>query len=397
MKTLQKKVAVLGSTGSVGTQALDVIRMHEGLSLCALSAKSNVEAAERQIREFSPAFAAMADPRAAAELMLRVADTGTRVFAGREGIAEMIASCGADVYLNSVLGFEGLFSTREIIKTGKTLALANKESIVTAGELVLRAAKRSGTGILPVDSEHCAIHQCLRAGEHREIKKLLLTASGGPFYGYSPQKLEKVTREETLAHPTWKMGRKITVDSATLMNKGFEVIEASRLFDVPGERIEVLVHRESIVHSAVEFSDHAILAQPSLPDMRFCAQYAITYPDRLPGRTEELSLAEIGALSFARPDPVAFPLLALAYRALADGGVYPAVLNAANEEAVHAFLDGKIRYPEIAETVAQVYESAKPLSVPLTFKQIYAADADARLAANEVIRRLEIQERKLSR
>ncbi len=397
MKGSVKKVAVLGSTGSVGTQALDVIRAQEGLSLCALSAKNSVEEAERQIRAFSPAFAAMADPRAAAELMLRVADTGTRVFAGREGIAEMIACCGADVYLNSVLGFEGLFSTREIIKTGKPLALSNKESIVTAGELVIKAAKRSGTEILPVDSEHCAIHQCLRAGEHGEIKKLLLTASGGPFYGYSAQELEKVTLEETLAHPTWKMGKKITVDSATLMNKGFEVIEASRLFDVPGEKIEVLVHRESVVHSAVEFADHAILAQLSLPDMRFCAQYALTYPCRLPGPTEELSLADFGSLSFGRPDLSAFPLLALAYRALADGGICPAVLNAANEVAVRAFLEGKIRYPEIAEVVTAVYEETPPLCVPLTFKQIYQADAEARLAAGERIRRTEIRERKLSR
>ena len=376
------KTAILGSTGSVGTQALDVARHNPNIKITAITANKSVAAVEAQIREFRPEYAALEDEAAALDLKARVADCGTKVLCGRAGVSELIAKTDADAFVNSVIGFDGLFSTLEVIKTGKRLALSNKESIVAAGEAVMALAKKSGTEILPVDSEHCAIHQCLRSGTHGEISKLIITASGGPFYGKTTEELENVTLADALAHPTWAMGKKITIDSATLMNKGFEVIEAARLFDVPANKIEVVVHPESIIHSMVEYIDSAVIAQMSVPDMRLCVAYALNYPDRIKGATPALDLFKTARLTFKAPDTKTFPLLALAFKALDDGMTRPAVLNAANEIAVNAFLREEISFKHIPEVVFDTYEKTPEMS-ELTEESIYAADAEARRIASE--------------
>ncbi len=376
------KTAILGSTGSVGTQALDVARNNPEIKITALTANKNVAAIEAQIREFAPEYAAMEDEASALDLKTRVADCGTRILCGREGVRELIASTDANAFVNSVIGFDGLFSTLEVIKTGKRLALSNKESIVAAGEAVMKLARESGTEILPVDSEHCAIHQCLRTGGHGEISKLIITASGGPFYGKTKDELENVTLADALAHPTWSMGRKITVDSATLMNKGFEVIEAARLFNVDADKIDVVVHPESIIHSMVEYIDSAVIAQLSVPDMRLCVAYALNYPQRLQGATPKLDFFKTAKLTFKTPDTETFPLLALAYKALKDGKTRPAVLNAANEIAVNAFLREEISFRHIPEVVFAAYEKT-PEQCELTVESIYAADGEARRIAAE--------------
>lgn len=380
--SIMLKTAILGSTGSVGTQALEVARAHPGIRVTALTAHRNVRRMEAQIREFSPEFAALEDEDAACELALRIRDTDTKVLAGRQGVTELIARCGAETFVNSVTGFDGLHSTLAVIRQGARLALANKESIVAAGELVLPMAKETGAEILPVDSEHCAIHQCLRCGTHDEVKSLIITASGGPFRGFTQQQLEQVTLEQTLHHPTWSMGRKITVDSATLMNKGFEVIEAAHLFALDADRIRVVVHPESIIHSMVEYIDHAILAQMSVPDMRLCVQYALTFPSRLEGLTAPLDLTAAGSLRFEKPDTECFPLLPLAFRALREGGTHPAVLNAANEIAVGAFLRGELSFRGIAELVLRAYEDTPDF--PLTVEGICEADGAARETAERL-------------
>ncbi len=378
------KTAILGSTGSVGTQALDVARHNPNIKITGITANRSVSALESQIREFRPEYAALENESAALDLRVRVADCNTKVLYGREGVSELIATIDADAFVNSVIGFDGLFSTLEVLKTGKRLALSNKESIVAAGEAVMSLAKKSGTEILPVDSEHCAIHQCLRSGSHGEISKLIITASGGPFYGKTPAELENVTLADALAHPTWSMGKKITVDSATLMNKGFEVIEAARLFDVPADKIEVVVHPESIIHSMVEYIDSAIIAQMSVPDMRLCVAYALNYPERIQGATPALDLFKTAKLTFKAPDTDTFPLLALAFRALNDGKTRPAVLNAANEIAVNAFLREEIDFKHIPEIVFDTYDKT-PEHSELTVESIYAADAEARKIASEAI------------
>ncbi len=376
------RTVVLGSTGSVGTQALDVARYNPDIKITAVTANKNVSAVEAQIREFHPAYAALEDEAAARDLKARVADCDTKVLCGREGVSQLISAVDSDAFVNSVIGFDGLFSTLEVIKTGKRLALSNKESIVAAGEAVMALAKKTGTDILPVDSEHCAIHQCLRSGTHGEINKLIITASGGPFYGKTPEDLEHVTLSDALAHPTWSMGKKITIDSATLMNKGFEVIEAARLFDVPADKIEVVVHPESIIHSMVEYIDSAVIAQMSVPDMRLCVAYALNYPDRMHGATPALDLFKTAKLTFKAPDTKTFPLLALAFKALGDGKTRPAVLNAANEVAVNAFLHGEISFKHIPEVVFDTYEKTPEMS-ELTVESIYYADTEARRIATE--------------
>ena len=379
-------VTVLGSTGSVGEQAMEVARQ-TGAQVNALCAGRNARRVEEQVREFRVPVCAMADEGAAAELRVRLADTGVRVLSGMEGICEMIAEDhGEDeVVLNSVIGEAGLRPTLAVLSAGKRLALANKESLVCAGELVMDLARRMGQTVLPVDSEHCAIFQCLRAGAQKEIKKLLLTASGGPFYGCSREQLADITVERALAHPTWKMGAKITVDSATLMNKGFEVIEAVHLFGVAPERVEVLVHRESIMHSAVEYTDNSVIAQMSVPDMRLCVQYALTHPRRAAAVIPELDLFSAGHLSFARPDTETFPLLPLARSAIASGGAVPAVLNAANEVAVAAFLSHGLTFPGIAEVVTETVERLRSSAkTARTVEDIFAFDAEARATAEKI-------------
>ena len=375
---------VLGSTGSVGEQAMDVARAH-GIRVRGVTAHRSVKAVEAQVRAFAPDFAILTDPDAAVDLRTRIADTSTRVLAGFEGITEMLHTVSTDNPLgitveNSILGEAGLLPTMEALKAGHRLALANKESLVVGGELVMDLAREKGTTILPVDSEHCAIFQCLRAGDPSEIRRILLTASGGPFYGYSKEQLASVTKEMTLAHPTWKMGAKITVDSATLMNKGFEVIEAVHLFGVDPDAVEVIVHRESMIHSMVEYIDHSIIAQMSVPDMRHCVQYALTHPKRLPaGDTLPVAdLFALGKLTFARPDTSVFPLLSLACDCIRAGGALPCVLNAANEVVVAAFLAEKIRFAEISELVARTVEDLRYTAAWHTYGELMEADSLAR-------------------
>ena len=352
------KISVLGSTGSVGTQALDVAQKF-GLTVTSISANKNVKAVEEQARRFGVSSVAMADIQAASDLKLRLADTDIKVYAGNSGVCEMIAADNADTVVNSIIGEAGLLPTLSVIDKGARLALANKESLVVAGEIVMKRARERGVEILPVDSEHSAIFQCLKSGKNNEIKKILLTASGGPFYGYSKEELHKISVERALAHPTWKMGAKITVDSATLMNKGFEVIEAVHLFGVPARNVEVVVHSESIIHSMVEYIDNSVIAQMSVPDMRLCIQYAVTYPHRTEAVISELDLFSLSKLTFKRPDTDTFALLACAVYAIESGGALPAVLNAANEVAVDAFLNKKIGFYDITESVC---ETVKALS-----------------------------------
>ena len=388
---LYPDLIVLGSTGSVGEQAVDVARAHQ-IPLRAVTAHSSVAAVEAQIREFHPDFAVLTDETAAADLHIRVADTNTTVLSGFEGITEMLHTVKTENPLgitaeNSILGEAGLLPTLETLKAGHKLALANKESLVVGGELVMALAREKGTTILPVDSEHCAIFQCLRAGRSEEINRILLTASGGPFYGYTKEQLATVTKAMTLNHPTWKMGAKITVDSATLMNKGFEVIEAVHLFGVAPEKVEVIVHRESMIHSMVEYIDHSIIAQMSVPDMRHCVQYALTHPRRLPaeGTLKQADLFALGRLTFGRPDTDVFPLLALARDCIARGGALPCVLNAANEIVVAVFLGDAIRFCQIPELVTRVVEELSYTAAWHSYDQLMEADALARETANRYL------------
>ena len=382
---------ILGSTGSVGEQAVDVARAHK-IPLRAVTAHRSVTAVEAQIREFHPDYAVLTDEGAASDLRTRVADTGTKVLSGFEGITQMLHTVGTEnpfgiTVENSILGEAGLLPTLETLKAGHKLALANKESLVVGGELVMALAREKGTTILPVDSEHCAIFQCLRAGRAEEISRILLTASGGPFYGYTREQLQGVTKAMTLKHPTWTMGAKITVDSATLMNKGFEVIEAVHLFGVAPEKVEVIVHRESMIHSMVEYIDHSIMAQMSVPDMRHCVQYALTHPRRLPaGDTlPRADLFALGKLTFGRPDTEVFPLLALARDCITKGGALPCVLNAANEVIVAAFLCERIRFCQISELVSRVVEELSYTADWHSFERLMEADQIAREVADRLI------------
>ncbi len=359
---MTKTIAVLGATGSVGRQALDVA-LSRGYRVDYMSVGKNAALAEELARLHAPRLLAVADEAAARDLAVRLADTEISVLPGSAGILEGIAATHAETVVNAILGEAGLLPTLAVLDAGRRLALANKESLVIAGELVMARAKETGCGILPVDSEHSAIFQCLRNGRAGEVKRLLLTASGGPFFGYDRAALEKVTLADALAHPTWKMGKKITVDSATLMNKGFEVLEASHLFGIPSERVEVVVHRESIIHSAVEYIDNTVIAEMSVPDMRACVQYAVDYPDREEGTVAPLDLFSVGRLTFARPDTATFPLLSLAAEAGRLGGGMGAVLNAADEVAVEAFLREKLTFTGIFSVVTRAFDKMRRVGV----------------------------------
>ena len=380
---------VLGSTGSVGEQAIDVAQKFN-VTVDALSAHKNSQRVEEQARLFNVKACAMSDANAAKDLKERLNDTSIKVYCGIEGICEMIAETNGNgeygqVVENSILGEAGLLPTLATLEAKKKLALANKESLVVGGEIVMKAAQESGNEILPVDSEHCAIFQCLRSGKKSEIKNLILTASGGPFFGYTKEQLETATLDSALAHPTWTMGAKITVDSATLMNKGFEVIEAVHLFGVRPEQVKVVVHRESIVHSAVEYIDNSVIAQMSVPDMRHCVQYALTHPERGEATTEELDLFSVGKLTFMKPDPDTFVLLSKAFEAIKLGGAVPAVLNAANEEAVAAFLQKKIEFYDICEIVCSVVDSMNACQNEHSLENILMCANEARKLAQERI------------
>ena len=377
-----KKLSVLGSTGSIGTQTLDVAA-RLGLQITGLSAGRNIDRLERQIRQFHPRAAAVADARAAEELKSRVADMDIRILEGEDGIARLAGSPEPDAVLNAVVGLAGLRPTLAAIEAGRTLALANKESLVTAGEIVMARAREKGVRILPVDSEHSAVFQCLQgcADSGRELRKIILTASGGPFFGRSRAQLAGVTPAEALRHPTWSMGAKITIDSATLMNKGMELMEAVWLFHLPPERVQIVVQRESVVHSAVELSDHAVIAQMGVPDMRLPIQYALTWPDRLPSPAAELDFDKLGSLHFARPDEAAFPCLKACRVALGRGGLVPAAVNGANEQAVRFFMEGRIGFNDIGNLVSAV--AARQSPGELTVAGVFAADRAARQFVRE--------------
>ncbi len=383
---MEKRVTLdlLGSTGSIGEQTIDVVRQ-TGAKIVSICANKNDKRVEEQAREFKPAFCAMADEEAAKSLRLRLADTNIKVLGGATGIEEMIAESHAEVTLNAVLGEAGLSPTLAAIKNGKALALANKESLVVAGEIVMRLAEEYKTRLTPVDSEHCAIHQCLAAGKKNDVKKLIVTASGGAFFGKTKDELRDMTAERALAHPTWSMGAKITVDSATLMNKGFELIEASRLFGIEMDRIEAIIHRESIIHSMVEYIDHSIIAQLSLPDMRSCIAYGLFGGSRHDAVVDELDLTKVGKLSFYEPDEENFPLLALAKKCGRIGGGMPAVLNATNEIAVEAFLKGKIRFGGISDVVNETVEALAAYSGARELDEILDADKSAREYATALL------------
>ena len=381
---MSKTIAVLGATGSVGQQALDVARAR-GYKIDLITAAKNCKAAEAAAREFKPSVVAMADEGSARMLKLMLRDTPIKVVSGREGICQGIMQSSAETVVNAILGEAGLAPTVATIKAKKRLALANKESLVIAGEQVMKYAKEMGVEIIPVDSEHSAIFQALQGGKRSEVKKLILTASGGPFYGKSRAELERITLADTLAHPTWKMGKKITVDSATLLNKGFEVIEACHLFDVNPDRIEVVIHRESILHSAVEYIDNSIIGEFSVPDMRMCVQYAVDYPNRCESKSAPLDLTALGRITFAKPDYDTFPLLALARRAFFSGGGCPAVLNAADEVAVEAFLKQKISFADIPRVVIKAYESLGGARYAKSLEEIISFDREARRITKELI------------
>ena len=376
---MSKRITVLGSTGSIGRQSLDVISSC-GMSVAALTANSNVERMEQQARQFKPELVTLVDEKAAADLRVRLADTNVKVAGGMTGLLEAAAISSADTVITSVVGMVGLRPTLAAIREGKRIALANKETLVCAGKLVLEEARDYGAQILPVDSEHSALFQSLEGNDPREVKRLIITCSGGPFYGKKTKELEYVTREDALRHPNWSMGAKITIDSATLMNKGLEFIEAMHLYNMPPEKISVLIHRESIIHSLVEYCDNAVIAQLGSPDMRLPIQYALTWPKRVPGPAAPLDLWSCGGLSFGTPDTDTFRCLALAYEAARIGGTAGAILNGANEAAVAKFLAGEIGFLDIARRVEQAMERVPVVQDP-TLDDILQADQEARRAA----------------
>lgn len=372
-----KGIALLGSTGSIGTQSLDVCRMH-GYRVVCLTANRRVDLMETQIREFRPDLVSMMDPVAADDLRTRVADTGTKVLSGMDGLIECATYFGADTVLNAVVGMVGLQPTLAAIQAKKTLALANKETLVAGGHLVTNTAKAYGVDILPVDSEHSAIFQCLQGSpEKGAVKKLILTASGGPFFGKTLAELENVTAADALKHPNWDMGAKITIDSATMMNKGLEFIEAKWLFDMPIDAIDIVVHRESVVHSAIAYQDNSVIAQLGVPDMRIPIQYALTYPQRLPSPVQELSLVDYGKLTFYAPDYDTFRCINVCKDAIAAGGLRPAAANGANEESVRLFLNGKIKFTDIAVLNRAAMEAC-PQVADYTLNDVLQADRAAR-------------------
>lgn len=376
---MTKALSILGSTGSIGTQSLDVARKC-GYSVEALTAFSDAKLLEEQIREFHPKTVALVSEAAAKDLKVRVADTNTKVLTGKAGVCECAACPTADTVLNSVVGMAGLEPTLAAISAHKKIALANKETLVAGGALVTNAAKENGVDILPVDSEHSAIFQALQgAPTNKALKKIILTASGGPFFGKTRDELKTVTVKDALKHPNWEMGAKITVDSASMMNKGLELIEAVWLFSVRPQDIDIVVHRESIVHSAVEYTDNSVIAQLGLPDMRIPIQYALTYPERYESPVGELSLSALGKLTFFEPDYDTFRCINLCREAINKGGLYPAAVNSANEQANAMFRNGEIGFLEIADRVERVLESA-PQKTDYTLGDILEVDRWAREA-----------------
>ncbi len=377
------KITILGSTGSIGRQSVDVA-LHMGYTVEALAFSRDIKTGEEQIRLLKPRVCAVYDEEAGRELAKRVSDTDTKILLGEEGVLEAASLKGVDAVINAIVGMAGLRPTLAALDHTPRLALANKESLVCAGDVVMKKIRDKGCTLIPVDSEHSAIFRCLLSGNAGEFKKLILTASGGPFYGKKKEDLEKMGVKETLAHPTWQMGAKITVDSATLMNKGFEVIEACHIFGTTPDSIDVVVHRQSIIHSMAELPDGAVIAQLSVPDMRECIQYALTYPEVKPSKLESLDFAKIGSLTFSEYDKETFPLLDFACECFKKGGVIPSVLNGANEEAVAIFLSGKMPISEIAPAVMKVTREFENIENPCV-EDIIKAGLEARRCVRELL------------
>ncbi|MBQ8623432.1 MAG: 1-deoxy-D-xylulose-5-phosphate reductoisomerase [Oscillospiraceae bacterium] len=371
-----KSISILGSTGSIGTQALEVARMHN-LKVVGLAARSNAEKLLEQINEFSPKYVCIFDTDSAVYLKEQLAGKNVEVCSGMDGLCKIASLKEADIVLNSVVGMVGLRPTLAAIEAGKDIALANKETLVSGGKLVMNSAKEKGVKIYPVDSEHSAIFQSLQGSKRSQLQKIILTASGGPFFGKTKEELCDVTLKDALNHPNWSMGNKITIDSATLMNKGLEFIEAMWLFDVSPEMIEIVVHRESVIHSAVEFDDGAVIAELGVPDMKIPIQYAILYPERLKCPTKHLSLTDYGTLTFYKPDFDTFDCLSACVRAASIGGTAPAIVNGANEEAVSAFINGKIKFLEIGRLVKGALDSLEASEIN-TLDDVLSADSKAR-------------------
>ncbi len=381
-----KNLALLGSTGSIGRQCLEVADSQNDINIVALSANSNVKLLSLQAHKYKPAAVCICDKDRYPELKLALADTDVKIYAGEEGLSEISCHRDAQMVLTAVVGSIGLRSTVDAIENGKRILLANKETLVTGGEFIMPLAKKHNVDIIPVDSEHCAIFQSLKSGTHSEIEKLLITCSGGPFYGRSLDELKYIKASDALKHPNWNMGAKITIDSATLMNKGLEVIEAKWLFDVDISDIEVYVHRQSIVHSMVEFKDGSVIAQLGVPDMRLPIQYAINYPERFDRIGDRLNLYDIHTLTFERADTDAFRCLGIAMSAAREGGIMPTVMNAANEIAVDAFLDNRIAFTQIADVVETVIGKFKNTEV--TLDSVLKNDNMARQMTREIIERM---------
>jgi 1-deoxy-D-xylulose-5-phosphate reductoisomerase len=380
-----KKISLLGSTGSIGRSTLSVVeKFPERFTVVALAAGNNVELFEKQVRQFRPSIVSLVSERSAADLKKRCSDLNVRIFSGVEGMIQVAAADEADITVSAIVGTAGLVPTMAAIRAGKDIALANKEVLVTAGELVMAECRARGVRILPVDSEHSAIFQCLLAGASTDIRKLILTASGGPFRAFAQKDLANVSLAQALKHPNWSMGRKITIDSATLMNKGLEVIEARWLFDITPGKIQVLVHPQSIVHSMVEYHDGAVVAQLGIPDMKGPIAYALSYPERLSDVSPALDLAQVGTLTFEDPDLDRFPCLAYAFDALKAGGSMPAVLSAANEVAVKYFLEEKIGYADIAHVIRTTMNAHTPSYIK-TVEDALKADLWARQEAEKII------------
>ncbi len=379
---MAQKLCILGSTGSIGTQALESSE-HLGIEVTAIAAGSRIDILEDQIRKYSPAYCAVTDERKAFDLKTRVADTPVKIISGSLCCEEISSLADCDTVLNAITGIAGLLPTIAAIKAKKNIAIANKETLVAAGDIVNRLVQENNVIMLPVDSEHCAIHQCIDGKNKSEISKLIITASGGSMFGKSREQLKNVKLSDALTHPNWSMGKKITIDSSTLVNKGLELIEAVRLFGIPQERIDVLVHRESIVHSMASFVDGSVMAQMAVPDMRLCIQYALTYPSKIPGLTPELDLAKIGKLSFYDVDNNSFPSVGFARRAISAGGIMPAVFNGANEACVDLFLHEKIKFTDIFDLIEYTLDVFKTKNEEVTLQEIMEADRESRKTVYE--------------
>ncbi len=370
------KICILGSTGSIGTQTLDVAK-HLGLEVTGLSVRSDIDTLEKQLLQTNAKMCAVTDEQKAKELEKRLASKNITVFSGPDSACRLVSECECDTLVNAIIGFAGLMPTLCAIDSGKNIALANKETLVSAGEIVMRKAREKGINIIPIDSEHCAIHQCLRTCSHGEVKRLIVTGSGGPFFEYTKEQLYSVTKEQALCHPNWSMGKGITIYSSTLVNKGLEMIEAMRLFDIPMDMIDVIIHRESIVHSMVEMTDGSVIAQMGMPDMRLCIQYALTYPIRMNSLSGRLDLVKASKLTFYDVDNDVFPSVNLARRAVSYGGTSTAVYNASNEACVDLFLQDKIKYTDIFSIMDKTVENVRT-NGKVTIDDIVRDDGRAR-------------------